>query len=81
MLEHFLEEIDGALTYYELYEEHKGQEVAYDLYGMACDELRHANFWLGLLSFTDEYEERYSDMYDEADKKIHGDGGMHDVLY
>ena len=80
MKEYFLEEIDGALKYYNLYLEHKGQEISYDLYGMACDELRHADFWLGLISFTDEYKEEYSRLYEDTFNKVH-DGGMCDVMY
>lgn len=80
MLEHFLEEIDGALTYYNLYLEHQNHEIGRDLYYMSCDELRHADFWLGLMSFTKEYKEEYQTMYDETCKKIHG-GACEDVRY
>jgi hypothetical protein len=79
MLEHFLEEIDGALTYYDLYLEHENHEIGRDLYYMSLDELRHADFWLGLMSFTKEYNEKYQEIYDDACKKIHG--GCEDVRY
>lgn len=77
MIEYFLEEIDGAKNYYNLFLEHKGQEIACDLFSMACDELDHANFWLGLISFTDEYREEYSKLYETTFKTVHEeDGGM-----
>lgn len=51
VLEHLKDEINGAYEYYDMSQSFKGQEC--ELLHFAKDEIGHAEYFIGILEYTD----------------------------
>ncbi len=75
---HLDEELEGVADYFSLHYEYYGNEIAFDFYMFALDELRHAKFWLDMLEIREDPEyESYKEQWEELNSLVKEDRGEH----